>query len=43
MESPNRIKFHTNEKYKKQIVSLNIVYLEYIIKPKGEKHVKLNP
>ena len=44
MESPNRIKFHhINKKYKKQTVSLQMLFIiDYILKPRGEKHVKLN-
>ena len=41
MESPNRIKFHTNEKYKKQIVSLKYCLSRIYYKTKRRKTCKI--
>ena len=41
MESPNRIKFHTNEKYKKQIVSLKYCLSRIYYKTKRRKPCKI--
>ena len=41
MESPNRIKFHTNEKYKKQTVSLKYCLSRIYYKTKRRKTCKI--